>query len=701
MSRSELHALVLEVGLAGLFAMLVAALGFTARNWSVDAERADSAHRSAVKALWYGGFSALGTLAILEGPTPLFGFFSLLDGRAGRPFLVATFVGWMTVALLTDGYRSRWGLALNFASGLLCFLLLRTVAGFAPTFTVAVFGLFSLFASAHVVPRQKPVEVKGILWVENLFNRGGWLTTLHWVRWRFWAQARASGEECVQFGFSDLPVQNVLGHFLIAGAPGTGKTIAFRLLMQSVLPTLGNAHRAILFDAKHEQVSVVQGMGLKPLILNPFDARCSVWDVAQDFRTPSDALQLAKLLLQDNPKESEPFWRNSARGLLSDVILAHILAFGGGRLPTWTLSDILRALQSRKDIENALSMDPRTEDSLRNIGEERTLAGILATLDLVRREFEVLGALWDEPWESPERRFSLTQWSKGGGVMVLAPSTMAEEVTGPLNRLLLDRVGQLVLNRPEEANSTPSRTWLFLDEFPRLGKMPRIESLMTNGRSKGLVAVLGVQDVSDVKHHYGKEQAATLLGCCAHRMLFQAGSHEHAEWCTQNIGSAEVIQLRRSTGTTSTTGTSSSFSKSISTSAEERMRPLFTTDEYRLLGKPGIRTPLRVPSPWLERLLPRVPFLKAWFGISYFSPVRAVCSVQNLTYEVEIPFIATTESLWPKVGEDFVPRPDADQFLKPWGDDPALPPPAEVPPTSGTGNPSIVEALWQISPRKR
>lgn len=682
--------------------MLAMALGFTARNWSVEAERADAAHRSAVRALGYGVMASFGALALLDGTHSLFGLFSILDGRAGRPFLVASAVGLTVVLVLTRSYRNPLSLARCLALGIFAFMVLRTVPWtFAPFATLAV-AAGTYFGFKQVVPRVKADSPKGIPWIENFFNRGGWLTTLHWARWRFWTQARVTGEETVQFGFTEVPVHNASGHFLIAGAPGTGKTIAFRLLMQSVLPKLGREHCAILFDAKHEQVSVVQGMGLTPLILNPFDARCSVWDVAQDFRTPSDTLQLAKLLLQENPKESEPFWRNSARGLLADIICAHILATAAEKIPTWSLSDILRALQSRRDIENALSMDTRTENALRNIGDERTLAGILSTLDLVRREFEVLGALWDTPWENPERRFSLTEWSKGGGVMVLAPSTMAEDVIGPLNRLVLDRVGQLILNRPKARNRAPSRTWLFLDEFPRLGKMPRIESLMTNGRSKGLVAVLGIQDVSDVRHHYGKEQAATLLGCCAHRMLFQAGSHEHAEWCAQNIGNAEVIQLRRSTGASSTRGgTSSSFSKSITTSAEERMRPLVTTDEYRLLGKPGIRDPLRTPAPWLGWIVPHVSFLRAWFSISYFSPIRAVCSVQDMVYMIEIPFIATTEHLRPQVGEDFLPRPDADQFLKSWDDDTTLLPTAGKSSGSHPETPSVADALWQISPRKQ
>lgn len=696
----ELHRLVLQVSLGVLFGMLAMAAQFVRRNWSVDAERADAAHREAVRALWWGILSGLLVLGWLEGAKSLFGFLSILDGRAGRSFLVALAAAFVMTGIRARIHRGAGGIAFSLAVGISVFVLVRAIPGAG--WIVAALGLFlgTKFLAIQVIPRPKQKPASGLPWIENLFSRGGWISSLAQVRWRFWAQAQVASEETVFFGFTHLPIRNVSGHFLIGGAPGTGKTIAFRLLMQSVLPNLRGG-RAILFDAKHEQVSVAQGMGVSPLLLNPFDARCAVWDLAQDFKTPNDALQLSKLLLPENPKESEPFWRNSARGLLSDVILAHILAMANGTIPTWTFTDILRALQTRKDIENALSLDSRTEGALRNIGDERTLYGILATLDLVRREFEVLGALWDAPWENPERRFSLTEWTKGTGVMVLGPSTLAEEVINPLNRLILDRVGQLVLDRPEDPGREPSRTWLFLDEFPRLGKMPRIESMMTNGRSKGLVVVLGIQDVSDVRHHYGKEQAATLLGCCTHRMLFQAGSYEHAEWCLQNVGSMEVVQLKRTTGFAVTTGQSSSTTKSISTSADEKTRPLFTADEYRLLGKPGIRTPLRTPPAWLASMVPHVGPLRAWFGVSFFSPIRAVCSVQDSVYEAVISFAWTVEQLWEKAGEDFLPRPDTDQFIVLLEDGPEGTTSEQLPLPLEVEGKAVQEALWNISSRNQ
>lgn len=692
MTRHELNHLCISAFPAVMCSAVVLGASYCVRHWDIDVFRVAEAHRRACRSIGWGVWTSLVALFMFEQTSSLYGLLPLIDSRASFSHAGAAVVGLLAVVLATRAYESVNAVGIATVAGgvvfVSCLLLPKLFLSLLGTTGLIVVA----FRSIRVIPWSNPPGQ--YQWIRNLFNRGAWVSTFYDVQRLFVRQLAVSSELPVYFGFLDVPMENVSGHFIFAGAPGTGKTIGFRLLMQSVLPRLGDSSRAILYDAKHEQVSVVQGMGIKPLILNPFDARCMVWDLAQDFHTPSDAHQLAKLFLPEPKREADPFWRDSARGILADVILAHILSMREGDLAHWSLSDLMRSLQSRTEIDRALSLHPRTKNALRNIGEERTLAGILATLDLVRREFEVLGALWDVPSQSPERMFSLNAWFGGGGVLILGPSTMAEQVLNPLNRLLLDRVGQLVLDSSEQEATRPSRTWLFLDEFPRLGRMPRIESIMTNGRSKGLVAVLGLQDVSDLRQIYGEHQAATILGCCSHRMLFQAGSKEHAEWCVQNIGGADVVQLKWSFGWSHSTGTSSQFTRSSNLSSDEKSIPLFTRDQFRILGKPGIRTPVRDIPAWIEKLPGICRPLRAWYSLSTFSPIQAVCSVQNLVYEVEASFRWTLSRLLPKAGKDFVPRPTLAQFLASWED---MRQPELEAPQSDKSEQLSLEDLWKVS----
>ena len=543
-------------------------------------------------------------------------------------------------------------------------------------------------------------------WIRDEFVRGVEPSALDLVENVHSRQIELSPEAPVFFGFTTVPIEASSGHFLIAGASGSGKTILIRLMMQSVLPRLlpGTKQRAVIFDAKQEQVSVIAGMGLAcPIrILNPFDARRCVWDLSKDFRTPADSLQLAKLFLPEETRDQDPFWRNSARGLLSDVVLAHILAHREGRIARWTLSDVVRALQSGEEIEAALKLHPRTAEALRNIREEKTRNGVLATLDLVRREFEVLAALWDQTTQDSTDLFSLTEWMGSEGILVLGPCATAEAVVGPLNRIIVERIGQLVLDAKEVPPESPSnRTWLFLDEFPRIGRMPRIENLMTNGRSKGLVVMLGFQDISDLRQIYGKEYATTIAGAATHKVFLQAPSTEQATWAAQLLGNQELEQFAKTVGTSSASGTTQT-----TWAATVQTRPVFSADELLSLGKPGERTPVTSQPFWAELVARKIT-------VSTFTPIRAVCSVQGRVYRTEMQFTDAIERLSPKIGEDFVPRPDTDQFLATWDTASSRPdesgnsvsinlPPNTQPPSVPDLSPSdLRNEIWKITRPKQ
>lgn len=548
--------------------------------------------------------------------------------------------------------------------------------GLAWLIPTAIWALPSKLLAIRILPPE-PVRIRSE-WIRNIFQRGAKITSLRLVYDLATRQVPLSSEHPIYFGFQQTPVEHASGHFMIPGAPGTGKTMLLRLMMQSVLPriTPGSRQRALIFDAKHEMVSVVAGMRLfaEVRILNPFDERCSVWDVAKDFKTPSDALQLAKLLYPENEKEADPFWSKSARGVLSDVILAHILRFKDGKIPHWSLSDIIRSLQSKDQIEAALAMTDRTKDALRNIHEEKTYHGVLATLDLVRREFEVLAALWDKPSEDPERLFSLTEWMEESGILILAPSATAEKVINPLNRLFIERIGDLLLESPDvdpQSSDPQPRTWMFLDELHRMGRLPRLETLLHTGRSKGLICSLAFQDISSLRETYGEKYAAAITGACTHKLMFQAPSPEHAAWCAEVIGSEEVIELASGTSKSVSTGPSGiTTTYGQSTQASEKTKPLFTKDEFLYLGKPGEATPVLPLPAWYSRLsdgfLQRL--VGAFYATCLFSPIQAIACVQGRVYRGKHSFTDVIEALTPKEGPDFIPRPDAEQFLVRWND---------------------------------
>ena len=101
---------------------------------------------------------------------------------------------------------------------------------------------------------------------------------------------RPTDDPGLQLGRLRVPSECAYSHLALVGATGSGKTLLQRLLMQSVLPRVGEGfgHRALIYDAKQDVLSVLAGMKLSCPIrtLNPLDARAVAWDMAADITCP-------------------------------------------------------------------------------------------------------------------------------------------------------------------------------------------------------------------------------------------------------------------------------------------------------------------------------------------------------------------------------------------------------------------------------
>ena len=92
-----------------------------------------------------------------------------------------------------------------------------------------------------------------------------------------------------------------------------------------------DGHRAIIYDAKQDIVSILAGMRDRPtvdgklslscrvVLLNPFDKRSAAWDMAKDILAPVTAQQIATILIPVEKNASQPFFTDAARHILTGV----------------------------------------------------------------------------------------------------------------------------------------------------------------------------------------------------------------------------------------------------------------------------------------------------------------------------------------------------------------------------------------------
>ena len=180
------------------------------------------------------------------------------------------------------------------------------------------------------------------------------------------------------------------------GAPGSGKSTSLLLLMKSVLPgiRLGSNRRALIYDAKRDIYATLIGMGLPPeriVILNPFDARSSAWDMARDITSPAIAMEIGTIFVPERD-EMQPFFPEAARSLLGGLMEAFLTRAPG----RWTLRDVVLALRSEVRLKRILGDNPNTKPLIsRYLGEGDMQSSVAATLDTTMRRLAFVAAAWD------------------------------------------------------------------------------------------------------------------------------------------------------------------------------------------------------------------------------------------------------------------------------------------------------------------
>jgi type IV secretory pathway TraG/TraD family ATPase VirD4 len=362
-------------------------------------------------------------------------------------------------------------------------------------------------------------------------------------QWVFWAMR-------------NLPLREACKHLLVCGATGSGKTIAIQLFLQSIAPRFRERklkkdevpEQLILFDAKSDLIPLLDLLGHgtannNVFLLNPYDARSAVWNLAEAVQTPVMARALATLLVPEEKHSSAPYFSDAAR----ELVYAVLLGLNQIKGETWTFRDLLCALDSRAHIAGVSAQDPRGKIlAERILLDDRHSNGVLSTLGTRLGAFEQVAALWQT--NTSGRTFSIKKFLERPGVLVLGNDPVLRASFWPINALLLKALAHELLRRPDTGAPHEPRHWFVLDEFRAMERVDCIHELLNRGRSKGVSILLGLQSVEGLVQVYGRQDAEDLLSQCANKTFLRAGGPETAGWAERFFG--QVRHLERSTSHT-------------------------------------------------------------------------------------------------------------------------------------------------------
>lgn len=359
-------------------------------------------------------------------------------------------------------------------------------------------------------------------------------------------------------------------NFCILGCPGSGKTLMIRMLMAAVLRCQTKSQgvfprfRSIIFDPKRDMVPVLLGMGLQLnqlAILNPFDTRATYWDVAADVLNDADIVQLAAAIVPVGDNTKNEFFYTAAQRLVVGVVTTFVEHYRKrGASHRWTLNDVVEVCSSQANLEAVLqgSLSGKqalelffSEAAAKQHGPARaqdirmTLETRLMKLRPITAAMARLGQVYGR---TP---VSIRAWARAGGedvqlqmrqgdpprVLVLGWDARFSEVLDPLNRLIMQRAMEQLLQRPEERPRDLS--WFFLDEARLVGKMESLPKLVVGGRSKGVHVVIGFQDIAGMREVYGDNLTDEIVGNCGNLALLRTNSPTSMQWAAERAGRVE------------------------------------------------------------------------------------------------------------------------------------------------------------------
>ena len=337
---------------------------------------------------------------------------------------------------------------------------------------------------------------------------------------------------------NELEVQNLL----LAGAPGSGKSVAIATALDSLRR---RGDQLVVADIG----GYYTGRLLHPddVILSPLDVRAVAWSPLAEMESPWDAETLARSLVPEEHGDHGD-WRHYARVVLGSV-LQRLWTDGGnnGQLQH------LACNASMEELRKAVAGLPAEAlCAAENAKMFANIHGILASH---------AGSLKYLHPDAGRDGFSLRRWVREGGTGAAFWNVREDQLAllRPLIAAMLDAVAVEVLSLPP---SRDRRLWLVLDELHSYGRIGSLETFLTKGRKAGGCAIVGLQSLSQLRSVYGEHGAQTLLNCLGTWLVLRSADAETAEYLSRALGEAELRRIV-GTGGSSDTGTHDGWQEQV------------------------------------------------------------------------------------------------------------------------------------------
>ena len=334
----------------------------------------------------------------------------------------------------------------------------------------------------------------------------------------------------------DLPKRHWTSHTLIYGGVGAGKTQVITSILAQVLP---RRMKAFILDTKGDYTSKFGSA----CILSPWHRNSRYWDIAADIDTAPKADGFAAAIIPRTPGPNEYF------SVGPQMILAGcIRALIAGKPRKWTWLDLHTLISLPGPTLRDVLAEHFPKAATLLSGAEQTVGQLMSSLAAHTATISQLAEAWGDGTRSngkPRKRLSLSEWARDGYAgrpAIIAQAGPDPALTQRYLAAAINVIATEIINPafPDDVSEDGRAIWLVIDELAAVGKMDRLDELLKLGRSKGICAVLGLQDQAQVAEIYGPNIAKALSAMVGTHLTCRLAQGETRDYVAGVIGSRRV-----------------------------------------------------------------------------------------------------------------------------------------------------------------
>ncbi|EOC1314852.1 type IV conjugative transfer system coupling protein TraD [Cronobacter turicensis] len=319
-------------------------------------------------------------------------------------------------------------------------------------------------------------------------------------------------------------------NFLIHGTIGVGKSTLIRWLLDHIRK---RGDRAIIYDSGCTFTETHYNPQTD-FILNAHDERCANWQMWGECIDTVDYENLAASLIPVEG-DSDPFWVSSSRTIFSD------LAIRMSADPERSIEKFLMTLLSlsMKSLREYLANTPSANLVEEKI--EKTAISIRSVVTNYAKALRYLQGL-DDGTKPP---FTIREWMTSGRYdnswLFISTQARHRKSVRPLISMWLSMTTLLLQSMGENSER---RVWFIIDEKTSLQRIPEFAETLAEARKFGGCFVIGIQNMAQLIHVYGREMARSIFDLLNTRMYGRSPSAEMAKVVEEDLGNQRRKEAR-------------------------------------------------------------------------------------------------------------------------------------------------------------